>query len=38
MKDHEVFYKKVGELIRARRKERGLSQEGLAKAIGLKRP
>ena len=38
MRDHEVFYKKVGELIRARRKERGLSQEGLAKAIGLKRP
>ena len=38
MKDHEIFYKKVGELIRARRKERGLSQEGLAKAIGLKRP
>ena len=38
MKDHEIFYKKVGELIRAKRKERGLSQEGLAKAIGLKRP
>jgi transcriptional regulator with XRE-family HTH domain len=28
----------VGEIIRAKRKERGLSQEGLAKAIGLKRP
>jgi transcriptional regulator with XRE-family HTH domain len=38
MKDHEVFYKRVGEIIRAKRKERGLSQEGLAKAIGLKRP
>src|SRR5882724_5880741 len=38
MKDREIFYKKVGDLIRARRKERGLSQEGLAKAIGLKRP
>jgi transcriptional regulator with XRE-family HTH domain len=38
MNDHSVFYKKVGESIRAKRKERGLSQEGLARAIGLKRP
>src|SRR6266850_6755817 len=38
MKDHELFYQKVGERIRVKRKERGLSQEGLAKAIGLKRP
>ena len=38
MKDHELFYQKVGERIRIKRKERGLSQEGLAKAIGLKRP
>lgn len=35
---HHVFYKEVGENIRAKRKERGLSQEGLARAIGLKRP
>ena len=33
-----VFYRKVGENIRAKRKDRGLSQEGLAKAVGLKRP
>lgn len=32
------FYKRVGEKIRRKRKERGLSQEGLAKAINLKRP
>ena len=38
MNDHADFYKKVGEVIRAKRKERGLSQEGLAKAVGLKRP
>jgi transcriptional regulator with XRE-family HTH domain len=38
MNNPDVFYKKVGENIRAKRKERGLSQEGLAKAIGLKRP
>src|SRR5438093_8145043 len=38
MPDHDVFYKRVGERIRAKRKERGLSQEGLAKAVGLKRP
>jgi transcriptional regulator with XRE-family HTH domain len=38
MNNSDGFYKKVGENIRARRKERGLSQEGLAKAIGLKRP
>jgi transcriptional regulator with XRE-family HTH domain len=38
MNDRVAFYRKVGEKIRLKRKERGLSQEGLAKAIGLKRP
>jgi len=38
MNNTDVFYRQVGENIRAKRKERGLSQEGLAKAIGLKRP
>jgi len=38
MSDHGVFYKKVGENIRARRKALGLSQEELSKAVGLKRP
>jgi Zn-dependent peptidase ImmA (M78 family)/DNA-binding XRE family transcriptional regulator len=38
MHDRRVFYRQVGERIRAARKERGLSQEGLAKAVGLKRP
>ena len=38
MNDHELFYQKVGERIRIKRKERGLSQEGLAEAVGLKRP
>jgi transcriptional regulator with XRE-family HTH domain len=38
MTDRGAFYRKVGERIRLKRKERGLSQEGLAKAIGLKRP
>jgi len=38
MNDHQGFYKKVGESIRTKRKERGLSQEGLAKSVGLKRP
>ena len=38
MSDHVPFYKKVGENIRAKRKAIGLSQEGLAKAVGLKRP
>lgn len=38
MQDPHGFYKKVGDNIRAKRKERGLSQEGLAKAVGLKRP
>src|SRR5258708_39183013 len=38
MDNHTAFYKKIGESIRAKRKERGLSQEGLAKAVGLKRP
>jgi transcriptional regulator with XRE-family HTH domain len=36
--EHKEFYRKVGELIRSHRKNSGLSQEGLAKAIGLKRP
>jgi transcriptional regulator with XRE-family HTH domain len=38
MNDHGSFYRQVGELIRAKRKDCGLSQEGLAEAIGLKRP
>lgn len=38
MNEHDAFYKRLGERIRARRQERGLSQEGLAKAVGLKRP
>ena len=38
MNKPDVFYKQVGENIRARRKVRGLSQEALAKAVGLKRP
>jgi len=38
MNNTDVFYKRIGENIRAKRKERGLSQEGLARAIGLKRP
>lgn len=38
MNNLDAFYKKIGENIRAKRKERGLSQEGLAKAVGLKRP
>jgi transcriptional regulator with XRE-family HTH domain len=38
MNNHEAFYKRVGEKIREKREERGLSQEGLAKAVGLKRP
>lgn len=38
MNNLDVFYKTVGENIKAKRRERGLSQEGLAKAIGLKRP
>jgi transcriptional regulator with XRE-family HTH domain len=32
------FYRKVGARIRAKRQDCGLSQEGLATAIGLKRP
>ena len=36
MNKPDVFYRKVGENIRAKRKDRGLSQEGLAKAVGLK--
>jgi transcriptional regulator with XRE-family HTH domain len=38
MDNTSSFYKQIGENIRVKRKERGLSQEGLAKAIGLKRP
>jgi transcriptional regulator with XRE-family HTH domain len=38
MNNHDDFYKRIGERIRMKRRERGLSQEGLAKAIGLKRP
>jgi transcriptional regulator with XRE-family HTH domain len=38
MNSTKDFYRKVGERIRAKRQERGLSQEGLANAIGLKRP
>ena len=38
MNNLEGFYKEIGENIKAKRKERGLSQEGLAKAVGLKRP
>lgn len=38
MNGHEDFYRVVGERIRDKRQERGLSQEGLAKAVGLKRP
>jgi transcriptional regulator with XRE-family HTH domain len=38
MSDHKAFYRQVGERIRAKRNARGLSQEGLAKAVGLKRP
>ncbi|MGH6779377.1 MAG: helix-turn-helix domain-containing protein [Bradyrhizobium sp.] len=38
MHSTEDFYRKVGERIRAKRQERGLSQESLAIAVGLKRP
>lgn len=38
MNNLDGFYKKIGENIKAKRRERGLSQEGLAKAVGLKRP
>src|SRR5580698_3394394 len=38
MNKPDVFYRNVGENIRAKRKARGLSQDGLAKAVGLKRP
>jgi transcriptional regulator with XRE-family HTH domain len=38
MNSPDMFYKQVGENIREKRNERGLSQEGLAKAVGLKRP
>src|SRR6266705_74775 len=38
MMDHDTFYKPLGEQIRHKRQECGLSQESLAKAVGLKRP
>jgi len=38
MNKPDIFYKQIGENIRARRKVLGLSQEALAKAVGLKRP
>src|SRR4051794_14899537 len=38
MSDHAGFYKEVGARIRQKRRQIGLSQEGLAKAVGLKRP
>lgn len=38
MNKPDAFYKQVGENIRAKRKGLGLSQEALAKAVGLKRP
>jgi len=38
MNNLDAFYKTVGENIKAKRRERGLSQEGLAKSVGLKRP
>jgi transcriptional regulator with XRE-family HTH domain len=38
MSKPDVFYKQVGENIRAKRKDCGISQDGLAKAVGLKRP
>jgi transcriptional regulator with XRE-family HTH domain len=38
MNQPDAFYKQVGEIIREKRKARGLSQDGLAKAVGLKRP
>ena len=38
MKDREQFNRNVGKKIRLKRVERGLSQESLAKGVGLKRP
>jgi transcriptional regulator with XRE-family HTH domain len=38
MNDHDGFYTQVGARIRQKRRQLGLSQEGLAKAVGLKRP
>lgn len=36
-RDEEAFYKAFGEAVRRARKERGLSQDALASAVGLKR-
>jgi transcriptional regulator with XRE-family HTH domain len=38
MDGKDEFYRKLGDRIRAKRQECGLSQEGLASAVGLKRP
>ena len=38
MNNPDAFYRQVGENIRAKRKASGLSQDGLAKSVGLKRP
>src|SRR5690242_18988974 len=38
MHDAGAFNRKVGEKIRAKRQERGVSQEALATVLGLKRP
>jgi transcriptional regulator with XRE-family HTH domain len=38
MQNTDDFYRQVGARIRAKRQERGLSQESLAIAVGLKRP
>jgi transcriptional regulator with XRE-family HTH domain len=38
MDNRDAFYRQVGMRIRDKRRERGLSQEGLAAAVGLKRP
>jgi len=38
MQDRKAFYRHVGKQIFAKRKERGLSQDSLARAVGLTRP
>lgn len=38
MNSTKDFYRMVGEKICAKRQDRGLSQDGLATAVGLKRP